>query len=69
MKVTKDRTEYLEYHKNELLSRNCFSPYKYQLSYLAKFTKHINGEEHAEGVSHIFHKWVKSEVYYNYSND
>ena len=36
----------------ELLSKNYFSRYKYQLSYSAKFTKHINGEEHAVGTSH-----------------
>ena len=53
----------LEYHMNELLSKKYFSRYKYQLSYLAKFTKLINGEEHK------FHKWVKSDFNYNHYND
>ena len=53
----------LEYHINELLSKIYFSRYKNQLSYLAKFIKHINGEES------VFHKWVKSEINYNYSSD
>ena len=34
-----------EHHKNELLSKSFFSQYKYQLSYLAKFSKNVKGEE------------------------
>ena len=30
----------LEYHIDELLSKNYFSRYKYQLSYLAKYKTH-----------------------------
>ena len=52
-----------EYPMNELLSKKYFSRYKYQLSYLTKYTKLINGEEHK------FHKWVKSDFNYNHYND
>ena len=37
--------ENLEHRINKLLSINYYSRYKHQLSYLAKFTKHINGEK------------------------
>ena len=42
----------LEHHLNELLDKNYFPRYKYQLNYLAKFSKIVNGEEN------VFHKWV-----------
>ena len=54
------RTQNLELHINELLDKNYFSRYKFQLSYLAKFSKYINGEEV------VFHKWVKSDFNYNH---
>ena len=57
------RTQDLEHHLNELLDKNYFSRYKYQLSYLAKFSKYINGEEV------VFHKWVKSDLNYNHTRD
>ena len=50
----------LEHHINELLNKNYFPRYKYQLSYLAKFSKYINGEEV------VFRKWVKSDFNYNH---
>ena len=45
---------------NELLSKNYFPRYKYQLSYLAKFSKIVNGEE-------VFKRWIKSDLIYNNS--
>ena len=50
----------LKHHINELLDKNYFPRYKYQLSYLAKFSKIVNGEENK------FHKWVKSDFIYNH---
>ena len=50
----------IEHHINELLDKNYFPRYKYQLSYLAKFSKTIIGEEN------IFHKWDKSNFNYNH---
>ena len=44
----------LEHHIKELLDKNYIPHYKNQLSYLAKFSKIVNGEEN------VFHKWVKS---------
>ena len=52
----------LEHHINELLNRNYFPRYEYQLSYLAKFLKY--GEEEV-----VFHKWVKSDFNYNHTNE
>ena len=57
------RTQDLEHHINELLNKNNFPRYKYQLSYLAKFSKYINGEEV------VFRKWVKSDFNYNHTNE
>ena len=54
-------SENLEHHINELLKRNYFPRYKYQLSYLAKFLKY--GEEN------VIHKWVKSDFNYNHTQD
>ena len=54
-------TENLEHRINELLSKNYFPRYKYQLSYLAKFSKIINGEEE------VFKRWIKSDLIYNNS--
>ena len=54
------RTQDLEHHINELLNKNFFPRHKYQLSYLAKFSKYINGEEV------VFRKWVKSAFNYNH---
>ena len=48
----------LEHHKNELLEQNYLSRYKYQVSYLAKFSKIFIGEQN------VFHKWVKSDFNY-----
>ena len=56
MKFKINPTSNLEHHINELLSENYFSQKKYQLSYFAKFSKNVNGEENK------FHEWVKSDV-------
>ena len=53
----------LEHHINELLDKKYFPRYKYQLSYLAKFSKIVNGEEN------VFHKLVKSDFNYNHTQD
>ena len=52
IKLKVNPTENLEHntaslasHIKELLSKNYFPRYKYQLSYLAKFSKIVNGEE------------------------
>ena len=55
---------HLEHHINELLEKNYFPRYNYQLSYLAKFLKIVNGQSFAEEV--VFHKWVKSDFNYNH---
>ena len=55
MKLKINPTENLEYNINELLSKNYFSRYKYQLSYLAKFSKIVNEEE-------VFKRWIKSDL-------
>ena len=60
LRVNPTDTQYLEHHINELQDKNYFPRYKYQLSYLAKFSKDINGEEV------VFHKWVKSDFNYNH---
>ena len=57
-------SENLEHHMNELLNKNYFPRYKYQLSYLAKFSKIVNVQGFAEEV--VFHKWVKSDFNYNH---
>ena len=44
-KLKVNPTENLEHRINEILSKNYFPRYKYQLSYLAKFSKIVNGEE------------------------
>ena len=51
---------HLEEQINDLLRNSFFPRYKFQLSYLAKFSKYINGEEV------VFHKWVKSDFNYNH---
>ena len=57
---TATASEILEHHINELLDKNYFPRYKYQLSSLVKFSKIGNGEEN------VFHKWVKSDFNYNH---
>ena len=52
-------TENLEEQNINLLKTNFFPRYKFQLSYLAKFSKIVNGEE-------VFKRWVKSVLNYNY---
>ena len=58
--LTGTASENLEHHINELLDKNYFPGYKYHLSYLAKFSKIVNGEEN------VFHKWVNSDFNYNH---
>ena len=59
MEINPIGTQDLEHHINELLNKNYFPRYKYQLSYLAKFSKIVIGKSFAEEV--VFHKWVKSD--------
>ena len=58
IKLKINPTSNFEDHINELLSKNYFPRYKYQLSYLAKFSKIVNGEE-------VFKRWIKSDLTYN----
>ena len=60
-KLKIDPTENLENHINELLNKRYFPQYKHQLSYLAKFSKIVNGEEE------IFKRWIKSDLIYNHT--
>ena len=60
IKLKINPTENLEHRINELLSKNYFPRYKYQMSYLAKFSKIINGEEE------VFKRWIKSDLIYNH---
>ena len=53
----------LEHHINDLLSKSFFPRYKNQFSYLAKFSKFCNEKEK------VLHKWVKSDLTYNPSNE
>ena len=62
IKLKINPTSNLEDHINELLSKNYFPRYKYQLSYLAKFSKIVNGEE-------VFKRWIKSDLTYNNTQD
>ena len=59
LKINPD--ENLEHNINELLSKSYFPRCKYQLSYLGKFIKHINGEQE------ILKRWIKSDLIYNNS--
>ena len=61
IKLKVNPTENLEHNINELLSKNYFPRFKYQLSYLAKFSKIINGEEE------VFKRWIKSDLIYNHT--
>ena len=60
IKMRVNPTNHLEEQSNDLLNKNYFPRYKLQLSYLAKFSKYINGEEV------VFHEWVKSDFNYNH---
>ena len=60
IKLKVNPTENLEHNINELLSKNYFPRYKYQLSYLAKFLKVVNGEEE------VYKRWIKSDPIYNH---
>ena len=59
IKLKINPTSNLEDHINELLNKRYFPRFKYQLSYLAKFSKIINGEEE------VFKRWIKSDLMYN----
>ena len=58
IKLRVNPTNHLEEQINDLLNKNYFPRYKFQLSYLAKFSKIVSGEEI------VFHKWVKSDFNY-----
>ena len=59
-KLRVNPTNHLEEQINDSLNKNYFSRYKFQLSYLAKFSKYFNGEEV------VFHNWVESGFKYNH---
>ena len=61
IKLKVNPTENLEHNIDELLSKNYFPRYKYQLSYLAKFSKIVKGEEE------VFKRWIKSDLIYNHT--
>ena len=61
IKLKVNPTEKLEHNINDLLSKNYFPRFKYQLSYLAKFSKIVNGEEE------VFKRWIKSDLIYNHT--
>ena len=61
IKLKINPTENLEHRINELTSKRYFPRFKYQLSYLAKFSKIINGEKE------VFKRWIKSDLIYNKS--
>ena len=63
IKLRVNPTSHLEEQINDLLNKNYFPRYKFQLSYLAKFSKIVNGEEA------VFHKWVKSDFNYNHKQN
>ena len=61
IKLKVNTTNHLEEQIDNLL-RNIFFPrYKFQLSYLAKFSKIVNGQEE------VFNRWIKSDFDYNHS--
>ena len=61
IKLRVNPTNHLEEQNNDLLNKTYFPRYKFQLRYLAKFSKYIKGEEA------VFHKWVKSDFTYNHT--
>ena len=61
IKMKINPTENLENRIKELISKRYFPRFKYQLSYLAKFSKIINGEEE------VFKRWIKSDLIYNHT--
>ena len=67
IKLRVNPTNHLEEQINDLLNKNYFPRYKYQLSYLAKFSKIVIVQGFAEEV--VFHKWVKSDFNYNHTQD
>ena len=60
IKLKINPTETFEHNINDLLSKNYFPRYKYQLRYLAKFSKIVNGEKE------VFKRWIKSDLIYNH---
>ena len=60
IKLKINPTSNLEDHINEILNKSYFPRYKYQLSYLAKLSKIVNGEEE------IFKRWITSDLMYNH---
>ena len=61
IKLKVNTTENLEHRINELLSKNYFPRFKYQLSYLAKFSKIVNEEEE------VYKRWIKSDLMHNHT--
>ena len=61
IKLKINPTENLEHRMNELISKRYFPRFKYQMSYLAKISKIVNGEEE------VIKRWIKSDLLYNNS--
>ena len=61
IKLKINPTENLENRIKELISKRYFPRFKYQLSYLANFSKIVNGEEE------VFKRWIKSDLIYNHT--
>ena len=61
IKLKVNPIENLENRIKELISKMYFPRFKYQLSYLAKFSKIVNGEEE------VFKRWIKSDLIYNHT--
>ena len=66
LKINPD--ENLEHNINELLSKSYFPRFKYQLSYLAKFSKIVTQSAFGKGEEEVFKRWIKSDLIYNHSN-
>ena len=59
-KLKVNPTENLEHDINETISTRYFPRFKFQVSYLARHTKKVNGEEE------VFKRWIKSILNLNY---
>ena len=72
LKINPD--ENLEHNINELLSKRYFPRFKYQLSYLAKFSKIVTQSTQSafgafgNGEEEVFKRWIKSDLIYDHSN-
>ena len=63
IKLKINPTENLEEHINNLLRTTFFPRYKFQLSYLAKFSKIGNGEEEVYNRSNLYYNYLDQGVH------